>query len=351
MKNIFLMAYARKNLGDDLFIKMILERYPDNNFYMMIDNYEYLTELDKFENLHVIKGKDTDEELYKFDVNEYDAYIYIGGSIFMEGGKVYNLSDKFYDFVKRCKDNKKPFCYVSCNYGPYQTQEYMELSKRNFKIATDVCFRDKYSYKLFNSIDSVRYAPDFAFTYKLNKTEKIPNSVGISIIDLTIRERLKHKDEQYTKLLINNINNYLQDNKKVYLYTFCNDENDERTLNKVLEKFESNQNVIDVRYDGNLDKFLDTYSRMEYMICARFHAMILSCVARQKMYVMSYSNKIDNVIDDLQLNLPTVHFDNIEENVNIDLKDFVSIDDNKIEKIIKESASQEKEIKKILLKS
>lgn len=29
MKKVFLMAYARKNLGDDIFIKMLLEKYPD----------------------------------------------------------------------------------------------------------------------------------------------------------------------------------------------------------------------------------------------------------------------------------------------------------------------------------
>ena len=57
--------------------------------------YEYAT--------NMATGKITDEELYNSDVNEYDAYVYIGGSIFMEGGSSYNLSEKFYDFVKRCK--------------------------------------------------------------------------------------------------------------------------------------------------------------------------------------------------------------------------------------------------------
>lgn len=33
MKKVFLMAYARKNLGDDIFIKMLLEKYPRNRFF------------------------------------------------------------------------------------------------------------------------------------------------------------------------------------------------------------------------------------------------------------------------------------------------------------------------------
>ena len=36
MKKVFLMAYARKNLGDDIFIKMIIEKYPKIYIFMMI---------------------------------------------------------------------------------------------------------------------------------------------------------------------------------------------------------------------------------------------------------------------------------------------------------------------------
>ena len=173
---VFIMAYARKNFGDDLFVKMLLDKYKKVDFFMKVNNYEFLKELDKYENLHVLNGDDTDEELNKMNVEEYDAYVYIGGSIFMEGGKVYNLSPKFYDFVKRCKEKNIPFCYISSNYGPYQTQEYFDLSRENFKTCTDICFRDKYSYNLFKDIKSVRYAPDFAFSYKMPNTSKIPYS-------------------------------------------------------------------------------------------------------------------------------------------------------------------------------
>ena len=103
MKKVFLMAYARKNLGDDIFIKMLLDKYPQIDFYMKIRENEFLNELSEYNNLKVLIGEDTDEELYKMDVEKYDAYVYIGGSIFMEGGRVYNLSEKFLKFVNKCK--------------------------------------------------------------------------------------------------------------------------------------------------------------------------------------------------------------------------------------------------------
>ena len=55
--------------------------------------------LDKYDNLHVLYGKDTDEELYNSDVNEYDAYVYIGGSIFIENERALGSRKKFNSFI------------------------------------------------------------------------------------------------------------------------------------------------------------------------------------------------------------------------------------------------------------
>ncbi len=342
MKKVFIMAYARKNLGDDLFIKMLLDKYSDIDFYIKIGEYEFLEKLDEYENLHVLIGNDTDEELYKMDVHEYDGYVYIGGSIFMEGGKVYNLSPKFYDFVKRCRESNIPFCYISSNYGPYQTQDYFDLSRKNFEVCTDICFRDLYSYNLFKDIKNVRYAPDYAFSYKMKEQEKIANSIGISVINLDIRKDLKYKSEEYCKFLVNNIIQYIEQGYTVYLYSFCEYEQDEYTIKEVLKEFEHTSKVVQVNYDGDINRFLELYSKMEYMICARFHAMILSLLFRQKIYIMSYSNKINNVIDDLSLQLPILHFKDINENVILNKIDFKSVDENMILSIIENAKEQDK---------
>lgn len=350
MKKVFIMAYARKNLGDDIFIKMLLEKYKQIDFFMKISDYSFLSSLNN-SNLHILNGNDTDEELAKMKPEEYDAYVYIGGSIFMEGGKVYNLSPKFFDFVKSCKEKNIPFCYISSNYGPYQTKEYLELSRANFDVCTDICFRDRYSYNLFKDIESVRYAPDFAFGYKMPQVSKIQNSIGISVINLEIREELKKYSQEYLDFLINNIKQYVKDGNTVYLYSFCRNEGDEATIDNVLEVFKDNPLVKDIRYDGDVDKFLSIYSRMEYMICSRFHAMILSCVARQKMLVMSYSKKIDNVVNDLELNLPILHFSNIKSDLRIGKEEFASVEEEKILEIINRSREQdrifEEKIKKV----
>lgn len=348
-KKIFIMAYSRKNLGDDIFIKMILEKYPNFQFYMKIPDENFLDWLAmKYKNLHVLKGEDTDEELYKSNVEDYDAYIYVGGSIFMEGGKVYNLTPKFYDFVRRCKEKNIPFCYISSNYGPYKTKEYFEISRQNFKACTDICFRDKYSYNLFKDIPNVRYAPDYAFSYNLKHQEKIENSVGISVIDLNIRDYLKDKSSIYYKWILNNIDAYIKEGYSIYLYSFCENEKDEKTIDYLMKELGENEKIKDVRYTGNIDEFLELYAKMEYMICSRFHAMVLSSVANQKMYVTSYSNKISNVIDDLNLDIPLLNLKDIKENDIIELKDFKPVKREQIGIIRTKAKEQEKMLVKSL---
>ena len=349
MKKVFIMAYLRKNLGDDLFVKMLLEKYKNIDFYIKYDKHEYLDILARYNNLHILYGKDTDEELYNSDINEYNAFVYIGGSIFMEGGSSYNLSEKFYDFVKRCKENNKPFCYISCNYGPYQTQEYFNLSRRNFNECTDICFRDLYSYNLFSDIDSVRYAPDFAFSYNTPVVQKQKNTVGISVIDLDIRNDLKDKCDTYINFLCNNISNYIKSGNDVYLFSFCKYEGDEITIEKIISKFPNEPKLHAIKYNGNVDEFLKIYNQMEYMICARFHAMILSSLVSQKIHIMSYSKKIDRVIKDLDLSFPILHFNKLTTNYELPLENFKSIESEKINQISKNAEKQDEAIKKYII--
>lgn len=349
MKKVFVMAYLRKNFGDDLFLKMLLEKYKNIDFYIKHDEYEFVDILDKYNNLHVLYGKDTDEELYNLDLNEYDAYVYIGGSIFMEGGSSYNLSEKFYDFVKRCRENNKPFCYISCNYGPFQTQEYFELSKKDFKECTDICFRDLYSYNLFKDIETVRYAPDFAFSYSSPKVEKQKDTVGISVINLNVRNDLKNKNDKYMKFLKKNIKKYISLGKDVFLFSFCKCEGDEDIIEDILKSFPNENHLHVVKYTGDIDDFLNQYNLMEYMICARFHAMILASIAMQKIYVMSYSKKIDRVIEDLKLSLPILHINELEDNYELSLEQFKSVDKEKIQKISKDAQKQDEAIRKYIV--
>ena len=350
-KKIFILAYARANLGDDLFIYMLLKKYPNCQFYIHIKDENFAKAFEQFDNITIIS--EDERRLTKENANEYDQYIYVGGSIFMEGGVVYNITEEFLEFMKECKRNHIPFHYISSNFGPAYTQDYVELAKQVYQNCTDICFRDKKSYEQFKEIPSVRYAPDLAFSYSAKPIEKKPNTVGISMIDLQIRKTLKDKEEIYYRMLINDILEYIRTGKKIYLFSFCKHEGDERTIEQLLERLpaEMQKYVTCVNYSGNLEEFLDIYHSMEYMVCARFHAMILSIIMNQKCRIMSYSDKIDNVIEDLNLlQNKSVQFQDLQEDEMMPLEEFEIVPQQKVKEIAKQAEKQLESLERFIEK-
>lgn len=339
-KKVFIMAYARVNLGDDLFVITLLEKYKNIDFYIGVKKIEYAKAFENYENITIIKEE---QENFGNKIPEnYDAYIYVGGSIFMEGGKVYNLDEGCNDFMKQCRKKNIPFFYISSNYGPYQTQKYFDLSRDTFKNCTDICFRDIYSYELFKDIPTVRYAPDLIFNIEKNDIEIQKDTIGISVIDMGIRKNLAQYELQYTKCMIYNIIEYIKQGKEVYLFSFCKAESDEKAIENIIEQIpeQYKEKVRKVYYNGNIKQYIKKYKSMEYMICCRFHAMILSLAYEQKMYVLSYSNKINNVMKDLSLTQKYTNIEDLEEKTAIMLKDFKAIDKDKLQDIKKKSQKQ-----------
>lgn len=340
-KRIFILAYAKANLGDDLFIYMLLNKYPNVQFYINIENPKHAKLFENFSNIVIYNEKE--KNLTKENAKDYDGYIYVGGSVFMEGGVFYNISEQFLEFMKECKKNNIPFFYVSSNFGPYYTNEYLELAREVFKNCESICFRDKYSANLFEGIETVHYVPDLAFSYVPEKVEKKANTVGISVIDLSIRKNLAELEETYYSMLLKNIEEYILEGKSITLFSFCEYEGDERAITELVNrlplKYSEKVNVI--KYDGNMENFLREYSKMEYMVCARFHAMILSVIMNQKCEIMSYSDKIDNVINDLNLFTGNiVNFHKLTADTKMPLDTFKKVEETNVKKIMEEAKNQ-----------
>ena len=98
MKKIKVYAYKRQNLGDDLFIKILCERYPNTQFVLYAPNvYKDIFKDNK--NLEICSSEDKLNRVInfiarKFGVNNYvdrklvensDGGVYIGGSLFIQG--------------------------------------------------------------------------------------------------------------------------------------------------------------------------------------------------------------------------------------------------------------------------
>ena len=103
-----------------------------------------------------------------------------------------------------------------------------------------------------------------------------------------------------------------------------------------------------VRYNENIEAFLDIYRKMEYMICQRFHSLVLSYICGQKFYAISYSKKICNIIKELNLCNEYIKLEDITAQKTIKLEDFFNVEENKLKDIKKHALEQFKELDKFL---
>ena len=148
---IYTRAYLTENLGDDLFIKILIDRYKKHQFYSISRGFKNYTK----GNLKVYSNPilfDIIEEfkLEKYLSNKCDLAISIGGSMYMENEK----------YIKDYSFGKNKYYVLRSNFGPYKTQGYYNKVYDFFKNAEDVCFREEYSYNLFKDLPNVRYAKE-----------------------------------------------------------------------------------------------------------------------------------------------------------------------------------------------
>lgn len=337
MNKIFICAYDRNNLGDDLFVHTITKRYTKTKFYV----WTSATNIETFKSLPNLKVLDQDSQFVKFlkkirpsfvsrykgmMENRCEAVVYIGGSLFIEYDNWKTILT-WWDYEAKNRN----FYVLGANFGPYKTEEYREELANVFANTKDVCFRDSYSYEQFSEVPTVRYAPDILFDLDMPKRTDEKKRVFISVIDCKeksegINQFAEHEEEYldfiWHCILISNRLGY-----RVTLSSFCKAEGDENAIKKIVsflpEELVSKVDVIN--YDGtNAEEILQAISNSDFVIASRFHAAILGFVSMKPVLPIVYSDKTIHVLQDIQfqglvLDLrkkQTVNFFELLENTN-----------------------------------
>ena len=87
---------------------------------------------------------------------------------------------------------------------------------------------------------------------------------------------------------------------------------------------------------------------MEYFICSRFHSVILSTVFKQKSLILSYSSKINNVINDLNMSEEYYDIEGLNGLEDLKLKEFNELNINDC--MLKQSQKQFEEFDRFVKK-
>lgn len=328
MKKIMVYAYTKQNLGDDLFIKILCNKY-NNTKFLLYASKGYKKTFEEVENLKIYS---IESKIYrsinflfrKFKINnifeEYlrkisDGGVYIGGSLFIQGE---NWKEYTKNYIKPMKCKNKPFYLLGVNFGPFNDEEYYLEHKEIFKEYTDICFREKYSYEMFKDLNNTRIADDIVFGLKGVKT-KVGNYITISVIKPSYRKDLEEEDLSYYNKIKEMCIEFINRDLDVVLISFCKDEGDEEAIIEILSLIPNSlkNKIYSYYYSTNINEALEVLANSKAVVASRFHAMILGLVFEKPILPLIYSEKMTNVLDDISFNGQYYNIKNLDT-VNID---------------------------------
>ena len=307
MKKLFLYAYDRRNLGDDLFVEYVAGRYPDAKLYIWsgaeneaaYGSIPNLRRIDPDSRVVRLLRKLRPSLVARYRAwleNRCDAVAYIGGSIFMEYPNWETICT-WWDYEAK----NRPFFVLGANFGPYHTEAYRETMEAIFRNCRDVCFRDKYSAGLFPGV--VRCAPDILFGYPVPKVTEKPNQVFLSVIDCDGRNEshgLSRFDRGYVANMAALVKQLLAEGKEPVLASFCEAEGDRRGIQKILDAVGDEPGIRVLCYDGtNRKEMVEALAESGLVIGTRFHAVVLALAAGRPVIPALYSDKTKYMLQDL----------------------------------------------------
>lgn len=333
MKKVMLKAYCKNNLGDDLFLKIISDRYKNEFYSICSPKYKYINRFNNisfnksyikyytYRILEKIFKKNKLMERKYFKKSNY--VVTIGGSIFIENDK-----NSVNEIVKRFDTQGKNHYILGANFGPYKSEKYKQIiEKFVFESAEDVCFRDSFSYNLFNNNKKIRQAPDIIFSLDISKVNIIKSKkIIISVIDCCNRFSNK-TTENYEHTILEIINRFTKLNYEVILMSFCKAEGDEKAINRIINKITDKKIkklTSKYYYRGNIEEALNVIGDSEIVFGSRFHANILGLIMNKTVIPIAYSDKTINVMRDINFQGKIIDIRNISNfSINdISEKDF-----------------------------
>lgn len=311
-KKALIRAYVAGNLGDDLFVQILCKRYPNTQFYIIGESCyrEYLSSIpnltyicgDKlpykiwnylFMKLPWNRHRENNRTLFLYNqfASHYPVNVYITGSYFIEGAYWRGLwEEKWY--------NSRPYI-IGCNFGPYISERYYDTYKKAFLKATQVSFREAYSYQLFQELPNVEYHPDIVFTLEVSP-KKAKNYYIFTVVDVRKDDNVSEQED--TSRYIEKMQQLAKDiqatDSKVVFLSFCDSQGDMEIMKAIAKGLDSCEilSYSQLKMEGALQLI----SECKGIVATRFHAMILGFLYEKPVFPICYNQKMENVLKDLE---------------------------------------------------
>ncbi len=296
MKKIFIDAYTKMNLGDDMFLLSLVRRYPNTQFFVKAEEKHAAAYSDE-KNLTVLEARKKNRILKQLEYRfKYDGYVKLGGSIFMERPNEKSRAP-LPRFVSKVFNRNK--FVIGANFGPYYTDNFLERAKASFYGYRGVSFRDTYSAELFSEFENITKAPDILFGYANYPEYNAGNGVGISVIAPENKLTVDKYADRYYNIIVEICEILISRKIPVTLFGFCEFEGDGEAIDRILKMLSNPSAVKTSVYRGDVDSFLREINGCESIIASRFHASVIGMTMKKKVYPIIYSPKQTNMLKDI----------------------------------------------------
>jgi colanic acid/amylovoran biosynthesis protein len=319
----FVYYYNDSNLGDDLFLDVLIRRYPQHQFYIQESTHAKVLNPSLVESKNLFVTKETlSNKTFRNESNKYDGLILIGGSVFQDiSYKLYRgYLGRYLTFLNLNKLGKKVYV-MGANLGPFNTLFGKYLIKQTLRYVNYICVRDKYSFDLLNQWslgNKSELAPDIIFGYDYKPQEQVAsakNILGISILNTKLNPEVC---SDYIAKMADLVNQYLSQSKNNQVRLFGFDgghENDGLIIDLVLNEVLDKARVNKVEYNAKItiEEYLELFVECGFMVANRFHSMVLAAKYNIPFYPIIYSKKTSNVLSDMNYPFDSIEYVNIAQ--------------------------------------
>ena len=309
MKRVYVYAYLAGNLGDDLFVRLLCQRYPKTRFYILADPI-YKERYRDLSNCRVCSPGDRRVRflekwlgrggIQRFLVRHAAAVIHIGGSVFVQHQD--DWSDLFHTDAYLAEHSRRLYV-IGANFGPYVNPDYYKQYRKLFEKYRGICFRDRYSWELFRELPQVSWAPDVIFQLKPLAAEK-KKKVLIAPIELEERKGkydISGYEKAYLDFHIRMIRGLLARGYSIAMASFCQFQKDDAMMQKIMDGLAAGERraVVCMAYQKDMAPILQCFAESEAVLGTRFHSIVLGWLHRCRVLPVIYDQKTEKTLEDL----------------------------------------------------
>lgn len=296
--DIMIDAFLDNNIGDDLMIRLLAERFPRHRFFLYSDLSVIAKTFSDVNNITVRR-----REQRESDISSSAVYIFLGGSRFQLATRrqrywrVYIIHR-----VRRIKRKRVKVVTMGCNFGPYSNRLGVKLTEWQLRKSDLITVRDREALQFlkgFRRVSNYHLADDIVYNLKQApfQGETARSGLGISAFRSILSSENNYENYKTLALLADD---YIRKTgKRVFLFPFDSEsQNDLAAAYHILNLAEEKDQIEIVPYLGDVQSFLAAFQACERIIALRFHSAILADLFEIPFLPVVYSNKMRNLLND-----------------------------------------------------